>query len=50
MACHADRIEDMPRLREMGVQMFGYFCDIGLFKSAATAVATDFHKALGSQA
>ena len=47
MGCHADRIEDMPKLREMGVQMFGYFCDIGLFKSASAAVAADFRKTLG---
>lgn len=46
MACHADRIEDMPRLQEMGVQMFGYFCDIGLFQASAAAVAADFRSAL----
>lgn len=47
VACHADRIEDMPKLREMGVQMFGYFCDIGLFKSAANAVTKNFRATLG---
>lgn len=46
MACHADRIEDMPKLRDLGVQMFGYNCDIGLFKASAGAVAADFRKTL----
>lgn len=46
MGCHADRVEDMPGLRELGVQMFGYFCDIGLFRAAASAVSGDFRKAL----
>jgi len=45
-ACHADRIEDMPRLRERGVQMFGYFCDIGLLKAAANEVTRNFRAAL----
>jgi 4-hydroxy-2-oxoheptanedioate aldolase len=47
MACHADRVENMPRLREMGVQVFGYFCDIGLFKAAAAGVVADFRTTLG---
>ena len=46
MACHADRIEDMPRLRGGGVQLFGYYCDIGLFKAAAAAVAAEFRQTL----
>jgi 2-dehydro-3-deoxyglucarate aldolase/4-hydroxy-2-oxoheptanedioate aldolase len=46
MACHADRIEDTPRLRQMGVQLFGYFCDIGLFRAAATDVGARFRAAL----
>jgi 2-keto-3-deoxy-L-rhamnonate aldolase RhmA len=46
MGCHADRVEDMPRLRELGVQMFGYFCDIGLFRTAAAAVASDFRQVM----
>jgi 2-keto-3-deoxy-L-rhamnonate aldolase RhmA len=47
MACHADRVQDMPRLRDLGVQMFGYFCDIGLFKAAAAGVAAEFRQTLG---
>ncbi|MDA1330737.1 MAG: aldolase/citrate lyase family protein [Chloroflexi bacterium] len=47
MACHADSIQDMPRLREIGVQMFGYYCDIGMFKAEATAVAENFRTTLG---
>lgn len=48
MACHADRVEDMPRLRDLGVGVFGYYCDIGLFKSAAAGIAQQFRSALGS--
>lgn len=47
MACHADRVEDMPRLGRMGVQMFGYYCDIGLFKAAALGLVENFRNAFG---
>ena len=46
LACHADHVKDMPMLREIGVQMFGYFCDIGVFKSAYTDVAQQFKTAM----
>lgn len=34
VACHTDDVEDMANLRDKGVQLFGYFCDIGLYKTA----------------
>ena len=48
LACHADRVKDMPMLRAIGVQMFGYFCDIGVFKNAVTDVAEQFQKTMGN--
>lgn len=50
MGCHTDRIEDMPRLRELGVQLFGYSCDIGLLRNAATALAENFRTTFAPQA
>ena len=46
LACHADWVKDMPMLREIGVQMFGYFCDIGVFKNAYADVAEQFKAAM----
>jgi hypothetical protein len=34
--------EHLPRLKELGVQMFGHYCDIGLFKQAARATRETF--------
>jgi 2-keto-3-deoxy-L-rhamnonate aldolase RhmA len=47
-ACHADRIADTPRLRELGVQLFGYYCDIGIFRSAALGIGEEFRKTLAA--
>jgi 4-hydroxy-2-oxoheptanedioate aldolase len=49
LACHADFVKDMPMLRQIGVQMFGYFCDIGVFKNAYTAVADEFKQTMEIQ-
>jgi 2-dehydro-3-deoxyglucarate aldolase/4-hydroxy-2-oxoheptanedioate aldolase len=46
LACHADRIDDTPRLRDLGVQLFGYFCDIGIFAAAAAGIGREFHNTL----
>ena len=46
LACHCDWVKDMPMLRQIGVQMFGYFCDIGVFKNAYVDVAKDFRKGI----
>ncbi|MFN0165349.1 MAG: HpcH/HpaI aldolase family protein [Bryobacteraceae bacterium] len=50
IACHSDSVENMVPLKEMGVQMFGYYCDIGLFKSASAALTSEFRRTLGVDA
>lgn len=47
VSCHSDVISDMPRLRDMGVQMFGFFCDIGLYATAASESVDRFREAMG---
>ena len=42
MGCHVDQVTDIPRLREQGVQMFGYFCDIGMFQAVSKRVTAEF--------
>ncbi|MBI3920478.1 MAG: hypothetical protein HY318_03580 [Armatimonadetes bacterium] len=42
MGCHYDFPEHLPKLGMLGVQMFGHYCDIGLFKKAAVAVRETF--------
>jgi 4-hydroxy-2-oxoheptanedioate aldolase len=46
MACHTGNLETVPQLREMGVQMFGFQCDIEMYSAAAAKVASDFKKVL----
>jgi 4-hydroxy-2-oxoheptanedioate aldolase len=42
MACHTGNLETVPQLREMGIQMFGFQCDIEIFSTAAGAIADEF--------
>ena len=46
MGCHYDFPEHVPKLAKLGVQLFGHFCDIALFKAAATNAAETFHAAV----
>ena len=46
VGCHSDDIRAMARLREMGVQVFGYFCDIGMFAAAAKESAALFREVM----
>jgi 4-hydroxy-2-oxoheptanedioate aldolase len=46
MGCHTDTLDNVAMLREMGVQMFGFQCDIGLYYHAAASVVGEFSKAL----
>jgi 4-hydroxy-2-oxoheptanedioate aldolase len=45
MGCHIGRIEDVPALREMGVQMFGFQCDIEIFYFAGASIVGGFRDA-----
>ena len=47
IGCHFNDFAVIPRLREMGVQMFGHSCDIALFAQAAKQVTTQFSTLLG---
>ena len=42
MACHAGQIAAMQPLRRIGVQMFGYDCELGIFRQQATALRKEF--------
>jgi 4-hydroxy-2-oxoheptanedioate aldolase len=44
MGCHTDDMKSVPRLREMGVQMFGFQCDISIYSHAASSVVNEFTK------
>jgi len=46
MGCHYDFPEHVPKLAKSGVQMFGYYCDIALFKTAAAHASDTFHETL----
>ena len=46
MGCHVGNLELAPMLREMGVQMFGFQCDIEIFSAAAAAIVNGFAKAV----
>ncbi len=49
MGCHFDRVADFPLLRQQGVQMFGFFCDIGMYQMAAQNVMSEFRGVVGKQ-
>jgi 4-hydroxy-2-oxoheptanedioate aldolase len=42
MGCHVDGPGDVPPLRDMGVQMFGYACDISIYSAAIHRTLDDF--------
>jgi 4-hydroxy-2-oxoheptanedioate aldolase len=44
MGCHTDSMDNVAMLREMGVQMFGFQCDIGIYSHAAASVVCEFSK------
>ena len=46
MGCHVGNLELAPMLREMGVQMFGFQCDIEIYAAAAASIVNDFTKAV----
>lgn len=46
MGCHIGDLQYTPRLREMGVQMFGFQCDIEIYSLAANATTTAFAKTI----
>jgi 2-keto-3-deoxy-L-rhamnonate aldolase RhmA len=46
MGCHTDELKDAAMLREMGVQMFGFACDIGMYSQSAASVVGEFAEAL----
>jgi len=49
MACHAGQIATMPPLRKLGVQMFGYDCELGIFRQQATALRKEFDATFNQQ-
>lgn len=49
-ACHYDLPDDLLRLAEQGVNMFGHFCDIGIFKQAAASAVQRFRESVGPEA
>ena len=49
VGCHADDINDMPKLRQMGIEVFGFFCDIGMYATAASELVQHFRKAMGTE-
>jgi 2-dehydro-3-deoxyglucarate aldolase/4-hydroxy-2-oxoheptanedioate aldolase len=46
MCCHVDKLSDVAMLRKVGVQMFGYYCDIGMYSQIAVSVVSEFRKAV----
>jgi len=46
MGCHVNSVDDVPHLREVGVQLFGYSCDIAMYRAACQEVAREFRSAL----
>jgi 4-hydroxy-2-oxoheptanedioate aldolase len=44
MCCHTDSMDNVAMLREMGVQMIGFQCDIGMYSAAAAAVVGRFRE------
>ena len=49
VGCHADDINAMPRLGAMGIQMFGFFCDIGMFATAAAESVQRFRRTMSTE-
>jgi 4-hydroxy-2-oxoheptanedioate aldolase len=46
MGCHVGRVTEIPPLRQLNVQMFGYSCDISMYQKAAQDVVTEFRSTL----
>jgi 2-keto-3-deoxy-L-rhamnonate aldolase RhmA len=46
MGCHTDNLDNVDMLRQMGVQMFGFQCDIGIYSHAAASVVSEFTRAV----
>jgi 4-hydroxy-2-oxoheptanedioate aldolase len=44
MGCHIGDLKRVPMLREMGVQMFGFQCDVEIYSAAAGAISDEFAK------
>lgn len=49
VGCHADDIIAMPRLRDMGIQMFGFVCDIGMYATVAAESVQHFRRAMSTE-
>ena len=47
VGCHADDIKAMPKLGHMGIRMFGFFCDVGMYATAAGESVKRFREAMG---
>ena len=45
LACHTDDLGRVPALRQLGVQIIGYSCDVGFFRAAAADLVGRFRAA-----